>query len=149
MRERLTTFIATAGLLCAGTPVFAQGPSFDCTKAQGEVQTLVCTDAGLAALDRKLDGIYKAAVAKAKGQMRSTLRAEQRGWVKGRDDCWKAQAQAPDFITATWQVSSPKECAEAQYKVRMAELQAVWQLLPKTVSTPWRRGWDSTQRHNI
>src|SRR5512139_1454973 len=88
-----------AGLLClAASAASAQGPAFDCAKAEGEVQKLVCSDAGLAALDRTLDVAYKGAVAKAKGQMLATLRAEQRGWVKGSDECWKAQAGSPDFI---------------------------------------------------
>ena len=34
----------------------AKGPTFDCAKAQGEVEQLICKDEGLAALDQKLDG---------------------------------------------------------------------------------------------
>ncbi|MCK7534414.1 MAG: lysozyme inhibitor LprI family protein [Marinilabiliales bacterium] len=89
----------------AGLPAvaWAEGPAFSCAKAQGEVETLICSDASLAALDRKLDGVYKAASAKAKGTLATRLREEQRGWIKGRNDCWKAK-DAETWITATWTV---------------------------------------------
>ena len=113
----------------------AQGPAFDCSKASGEVEQLICKDAALAALDRKLDGVYKAATARAKGQMASTLRAEQRGWIGGRNECWKAKnADNAVYLTASWTAASVRECVEAQYRMRTAELQALYRLVtPKTV----------------
>lgn len=33
------------------------------------------------------DEVYRAATAKASGKLATQLRAEQRGWVKGRNDC--------------------------------------------------------------
>jgi uncharacterized protein YecT (DUF1311 family) len=112
----------------------AEGPTFNCAKAQGEVEKLICSDASLTALDRKLDSVYKAASAKAKGKLASQLRGEQRGWVKGRNDCWKANGQET-WITATWTVNTVKGCVDAQYRLRTSELQAVWRLLPpRTVS---------------
>jgi uncharacterized protein len=115
----------------AGLPAFAlaQGPTFNCAKAQGEVEKLICSDASLAALDRRLDSIYKAASAKAKGKLATQLREEQRGWVKGRNDCWKANGQET-WITASWTVNTVRGCVDAQYRLRTSELQAVWQLLP-------------------
>lgn len=113
--------------------VLAQGPAFDCAKAQGEVEQLICSDASLAALDRKLDEVYQAATAKATGKLVTQLRAEQRGWIKGRNDCWKANGQ-PTWITATWTVDTVRGCVEAQSRLRISELQAVWRLVPpKTV----------------
>lgn len=112
----------------------AEGPTFNCAKAQGEVEKLICSDPSLAALDRKLDEAYRSASAKAKGKLATQLREEQRGWVKGRNDCWKANGQKT-WITATWTVDSVKGCVDAQYRLRTSELQAVWRLLPpKTVS---------------
>ncbi len=111
----------------------AEGPTFNCAKAQGEVEKLICSDAALAALDRQLDEVYKAASAKAKGKLATQPREEQRGWVKGRNDCWKAKTKT--WLTATWTVDSAKDCVDAQYRLRTSELQAVWRLLPpKTVS---------------
>ena len=136
MRD-LTKWLAGVGCLLA-LPMLAaaaDGPTFDCAKAHGEVEKLICSDASLAALDRKLAEAYKAASAKATGKMLSTLKAEQRGWVKGRDDCWKTSGETPAWITATWTVSSVKDCVAAQYEIRTSELQAVWRLVqPKTVS---------------
>jgi len=129
---RVGAFIACA----LGPPVaaLAEGPTFNCAKAQGEVEKLICSDASLAALDRKLDSVYKAAAAKAKGKLATRLRGEQRGWVKGRNDCWKANGQET-WITATWTVNTVKGCVDAQYRLRTSELQAVWRLLPpRTVS---------------
>ncbi|MBK6854262.1 MAG: DUF1311 domain-containing protein [Burkholderiales bacterium] len=112
----------------------AHGTSFDCSKAKGEVETLVCSDASLAALDQRLDTVYQAAVAKAKGKLANQLRAEQRGWIKGRNDCWKAKGQ-PTWITATWTVDTVRGCVEAQTRLRTSRLQAVWRLLPPRTVT--------------
>jgi uncharacterized protein len=112
----------------------AQGPAFDCAKAQGEVEKFICGDATLAGRDRHLDAVFKAANAKATGQLATRLREDQRGWVKGRNDCWKANGRET-WVTATWTVHTVKACIDAQYRLRTSELQAVWRLLPpKTVS---------------
>jgi len=119
-----------------GLPVaaLAEGPTFNCAKAQGQVEKLICSDAALASLDRTLDGVYKAATAKAKGKLATRLREDQRGWVKGRNDCWKANGQET-WITATWTVNTVKACVDAQYRLRTSELQSVWRLVPpKTVA---------------
>lgn len=64
-------------------------PSFDCAKAASTAEKLVCEDRNLAAIDRELGLTYRAALKMALPQGRKNLIAEQRGWVKGRDDCWK------------------------------------------------------------
>lgn len=134
MKGILLTFLICI-FLTAGSPVdaLAQGPTFDCVKASGEVEKMICNDASLAALDRKLDHVYKDASAKAKNNLATKLREDQRGWIKGRNDCWKAKAQT--WITATWTVDTVKACVDAQYRLRTSELQALWQLIsPKTIS---------------
>jgi uncharacterized protein YecT (DUF1311 family) len=125
--------VAAIVALVAATPVAraqAERPSFDCAKAEGEVQQLVCKDEGLAALDRKLDEVYKAARAKATKEKPPVLVAEQRGWVKGRDDCWKARGGSPTFFTASWQADGVRGCVEGSYRVRISELQAKYRLVP-------------------
>lgn len=134
MRGLTTWLVVTACVLAIPALAAGQDPTFDCAKAQGEVEKLICSDAALASLDRKLGEVYKAVSAQAKGQMLTTLRAEQRGWVKGRNECWKANGQQT-WITATWTVDTVKGCVDAQYRLRTSELQAVWRLVPpKTVS---------------
>jgi len=69
-----------------------QQPSFDCARADSSATELICTDPDLAALDRELARLYeraRAAPAMSEAE-RKTLVATQRGWIKGRDDCWKA-----------------------------------------------------------
>ncbi|MFO1419317.1 MAG: lysozyme inhibitor LprI family protein [Methylotetracoccus sp.] len=132
---RAATKWALALVLGIPAVALADGPAFNCAKAEGQVQKLICSDASLAARDRKLDEVYKAASAKAQGKLQTQLRAEQRGWVKGRDDCWKTQSGTPTWLTASWTANSVKECVEGQYRIRTTELQSVWRLLaPRTVS---------------
>ena len=113
-------------------PAFAttqpRGPAFDCAKAQGEVEHLICKDEGLAALDRKLDEVYKAALAKARDDVPQWLRTEQRGWIKGRNECWKAKDGT--YLTASWQAKNVRECVEGNYRIRISELQALMRLVP-------------------
>jgi len=134
MKKKL---LVVAGIFtcAAGFPggALAGGPTFDCAKAQGEVEKLICADPALAALDHQLDAAYKAATAKANGPVAKELRETQRGWVSGRNDCWKANGQQT-WITATWTVDTVKGCVDAQYRLRTSELQALWQLVPpKTI----------------
>lgn len=97
----------------------AAEPSFDCGKVEaGSMPGLVCNDDGLAALDRKMAAVYAAATTKASASKLSELKAEQRGWIKGRDDCWKS--------------ADKRGCVEQAYVLRIAELQAAYALVPAT-----------------
>ncbi len=87
-------------------------PSFDCSKAAGQVEESICSDPKLAALDVDLARLYAAASAQADGQELKTLRAYQRGWIKGRNECWKAIGV------------SIRECVEASYRKRIGELRS-------------------------
>jgi uncharacterized protein len=92
------------------------GPSFACDPPpESTVEKLVCQEPALADLDRKLAAAYKEATAKASGTAASTLTATQRGWIKGRNECWKA--------------SSIPACVTQSYRTRIAELQAGFRLL--------------------
>jgi len=97
----------------------AQGPSFPCDKVeQGSIEQMVCRSADLSALDRKLAQVYAAATKKAVNEHPPMLKAEQRGWVKGRNDCWKATDEGA--------------CVRGEYVRRIAELQARYRLVPFT-----------------
>lgn len=135
MSMRCAALLATWSILGITTSAMAAGgPTFDCAKAQGAVEKAICADPALATRDRALADVYKAATAKASGKLAATLKTEQRGWVKGRNECWKADGQET-WITATWTVKTVKDCVDAQYRIRTSELQALWRLLPpKTTS---------------
>ncbi len=96
----------------------AAKPSFDCAKARpGSSEALICADPALSALDRQLADVYAAARKKAANQKPPVLQAEQRGWVKGRDDCWKAQQ------------GGQAACIRGAYVDRIVELQARYRLV--------------------
>lgn len=95
----------------------AEGPSFSCRGVEaGSIQETICRDAALAALDRRLAAVYAAAARKARNEHPPVLKAEQRGWIKGRDDCWKSDDR--------------RRCVEEEYRRRIAELQARYRLVP-------------------
>ena len=109
--------IAAAGL--AASSALAAGPSFDCTKVEaGSIEEMICKDPGLTALDVKLAAVYKEALAKATNEHPPVLKAEQRGWIKGRDDCWKSDDK--------------EKCVEDEYTRRIAELQAKYRQVKST-----------------
>ena len=72
-----------AGQADAATTAAVAPPSFDCATAASEAEKLVCRDAELAALDRQLAARY--------AEAKDADPAVQRGWAKGRDECWKQQ----------------------------------------------------------
>lgn len=111
-----------AGLLAVALSVpamAAEKPSFDCGKVQaGSIEELVCQDAGLTKLDQQLAEVYAQAADKAKNEQPPMLKAMQRGWVKGRNECWKSEDK--------------RACIESSYQTRIAELQAQYRLVEMT-----------------
>jgi uncharacterized protein len=79
-----------AGLCLLAGNAWAASPSFNCAKASGEVEKLICKDAELAKLDRSLADLYATLLKNTPKSKQQGLKAEQRGWVKGRNDCWKS-----------------------------------------------------------
>lgn len=84
----IASWLVPVAPVTAATP----SPSFDCRKAQGEVETLVCKDDTLARLDRETTRLYGLALdaqSLPKSQKKQLI-AGQRGWIKGRDACANA-----------------------------------------------------------
>lgn len=77
---------------------------------------MICRDTELSALDRKLSGVYSAAAKKATNEHPPILKAAQRGWIKGRNDCWKSD--------------DVRGCVREEYLRRITELQARYRLVP-------------------
>lgn len=90
------------------SPTHAAKPSFDCAKAGGKVEKLICSDAELAELDRSLSDLYAVLLKHTPAGDQKRLKAEQRGWVKGRNDCWKSD--------------DTRGCVESEYRSRINEL---------------------------
>ena len=101
------TFEVVGG--AAGSELASASPSFDCDRAEGEVEELICADSELAKLDRRLAEVYGAAVQSWPQEEIQLQRATQRGWIKGRNECWKAE--------------ETKDCVLFAYRSRIAEIQ--------------------------
>ena len=94
------------GLLAGGAN--AATPSFDCAKATHEVEELICKDGELAELDHSLNSLYHTVLKHTPAGEQAGLKTEQRGWVKGRNDCWKS--------------SDVRGCVLAEYRTRIDAL---------------------------
>lgn len=120
------------GLLLTTPALGQESPAFDCAKAETSAEKLICDDADLAKLDRLVAGRYAAALEAIKrldtdaASAESTMRANQRGWIKGRDECWKAD--------------DLRECVEAAYLRREGQLVARWMLEKPTGVSFWACG---------
>lgn len=116
-RSNRITALFVGTLLLSPWLAWAASPSFDCAKVRaGSVADQICRDDELSRLDRKLAEVYGAARRKAANERPPTLAAEQRGWIKGRDDCWKSEDR--------------RGCIVESYRRRTAELQARYRLVP-------------------
>ncbi len=107
--------VLSCGLLFAAYAA-AGGTSFNCGKIEvGSIESLVCQDSNLASLDRRMAEVYAAAARKAANEHPPVLKAEQRGWIKGRNECWKSDDK--------------RQCVAESYRLRIAELQARYRLV--------------------
>lgn len=82
----------------------AVAPSFSCDKAESDAEMAVCSDDQLATLDLELARLYGLAVAGPNmnsGRL-ANLKATQRGWIKGRDECWKEPDNIPGCVAANY-----------------------------------------------
>ncbi|MEO1317268.1 MAG: MliC family protein [Pseudomonadota bacterium] len=124
----LATLLLAVGMLASAGPGEAAdetAPAFDCGRAFGDVEEMICGDPALAALDRRITRRFANAVRSlrqgedAKAAVKA-LRAEQRGWISGRNECWKAEDM--------------RSCTEDAYLTREGELTATY-LLESPVAT--------------
>lgn len=112
----------------AGAQV-GEGPSFDCAKAESSAEKLICGDPDLAALDRVVAERFDHALQVIRDldtgaeAAEKELRAYQRGWVSGRDECWKSD--------------DLRSCVEDAYLRREGELVATWLLDKPTAVVSW------------
>lgn len=86
----------------------AADPSFDCDRARGEVETLICGDDELAALDVDLAKAFAGALARSPANGVNDLKLAQRAWAKERDACRRSDDM--------------RACALAAYRKRLDEI---------------------------
>lgn len=108
----LTTLVATSQLQAVPT-----NNQINCqANSLGTIDQLICSDQELLKQDQQLAEVYQQALLKAVNEKPPLLKAEQRGWVKGKAECWKEEDK--------------KACASMLYTQRIAELQARYELMP-------------------
>ena len=111
MSPKIKSILFTTILLTA--TLYAKQPSFDCSKVKkNSSEGLICSSDELMDLDNELAAVYKQALPKASKD--DMLKAHQRGWIKGRNDCWKAEDE--------------KKCMADEYKLRIKELKEKYAL---------------------
>lgn len=110
MLVRLALLTASPVMLCVSGIASAASPSFDCKAAEGQTEQLICKDDTLARLDRETTRLYGLALdaPSLPTAQKKRLLAEQRGWIKGRNDCWKSE--------------DARACATTSYLQRIYEL---------------------------
>lgn len=105
--------LALATLVAAPPPgVRAQSarPSFDCSKARSRIDKLVCANAELAALDRRVAELFELAMSQAPDA--GDIKRAQRRWLRDRNDCQDAA------------------CMRSQYEQRIRALETYTGRLP-------------------
>jgi len=73
------------GLLCLLPRLADAAPSFDCSKASHDIEKLVCANAELARLGKRLTERFAKAHENLSSEQKHSLDAEQRGWIKHAD----------------------------------------------------------------
>lgn len=101
-------FAVPVSLALASMGAHAAEPEFDCSHASGQVEQLVCKNRELSRLDQELNRVFNAANQSPAAKHHPELKAMQRGWIKGRNDCWKNT----DMAT----------CVRDSYVLRIVEL---------------------------
>jgi uncharacterized protein YecT (DUF1311 family) len=76
----------------AAIALFAAAPdtraaSFDCSRAATRVETAICEDRALSALDNQMAQNYRALLNRTSGATESRIRSEQKTWLRQRNAC--------------------------------------------------------------
>ncbi|WP_372570336.1 lysozyme inhibitor LprI family protein [Ruegeria jejuensis] len=104
-QRSMTRYAAIALFAAIPTAVPADGPSFDCLKAETPVETAICGDPVLSALDREMSTVYSAAMidkSASDGDAGQALYDSQKTWLAQRDICAKTDAAAPDCLIKSY-----------------------------------------------
>lgn len=87
----------------------APQPSFNCARAGNAAERMICADYGLAALDREMARVYGNIMNRLPGGQASTLRNDQRNWIRMRNGC-----------------GNSLNCLDQSYRLRLDYLLAVY-----------------------
>jgi len=87
IKRTVAIVVAAAALLPNSVRPVQAAPSFDCRRAATVVEKTICHIPELADLDRDIALVYAQALGVLSAGDADALRADQRGWLKVRDDC--------------------------------------------------------------
>lgn len=71
----------------APAPRPSAGPTFSCSGRLNDAEATICSDRGLAAVDVRMDEVYRRALARAGGGEAEGLRLGQRAFLEERNAC--------------------------------------------------------------
>jgi uncharacterized protein len=101
---------ATLSMIQSIVPAAAANPSFSCSGNLEPAEAVICSDDGLAALDRTLSADYTRKLNGLPGNERSALIAAQRAWIGQRNNC-----------------RTDKACLQRAYQTRISQISGVGQ----------------------
>lgn len=99
-------------------------PAFNCSEAEGSIESMICEASDLMQLDLYLDELFQAGLANFPEADIPTYRTLQRGWISGRNDCWKEE--------------DIKQCVIEEYHRRISELEVKTGYLTVPKPTQWQ-----------
>lgn len=97
-------------LVIAGTYFLVssvQAASFDCAKAQTEVERLICESPDLGKLDEKLAAIYENVI--KSGNQAQSIKKSQGEWLRDRNECIEASCLKQAYSDRIFELSSPRQ----------------------------------------
>ncbi|MDB5697015.1 MAG: hypothetical protein JWN21_2558, partial [Sphingomonas bacterium] len=86
-------------------PVTVARPSFNCRVARGRVEQMICSDAGLAAQDRRMSSGYYAGMARGDAETRAALRGSRDRWLAFRNRCGSAACVSQAYTDRTAEIA--------------------------------------------
>jgi uncharacterized protein YecT (DUF1311 family) len=117
---RRATLIGFAAAALAGAPLGAQAaPSFDCKRASTIVEKEICGVPELGDLDRDVAAVFAQAIAALSATDADVLRADERAWLKDRDNCGDLIHGDPPIMADVY------VCLKDQMSARVTRLKAI------------------------
>lgn len=92
-------------------------PSYDCAKAKTPAEIRICSDAGLAADDRRVAILYRGLQVCLSAERKARVKAEQKAWIASRETCMQTHGADSD--------ERATECLAETFKKRRVELGAL------------------------
>jgi len=108
-----------AVVIALDPPGVHAAPSFDCKRASSIAEKEICGLPELEGLDRDIAGSFTQALAVLSAADADALRADQRAWLKTRDDCGDLIHGDPPIYADVF------ACLREQMTARAAKLRAI------------------------